>query len=871
MRHPVFILRLFIGILIHISVQSFAQVPFFDISLSDTTVEGIINEIRKQSELDFVFNHEELEKCPRLSIEVRGASLEQVLDLCLQNTGLTYEKRNNTIIITPEKSESSNLKSGLPGSQTLRGTVFDTDSRSPLPFASVVIMNTNPLRGTTTDVDGNFRFEELAVGRYVLRVSYVGYEEAVLPEIFLGSAREVVISVDIRERTESIGEVFVRYKKGEALNQMTTVSSRSFSVEESKRYPASVSDPARMAQVFAGVSGTDDATNEIVIRGNSPYWLLWRLEGVEIPSPNHFAEEGYNAGAISILSTNLIGMSDFHMGAFPAEYGSALSGVFDINLRKGNNQVREYAAQAGLLGIDLSAEGPFKNGYSGSYLFNYRYSTFSLMNQLNISISENSLPNYQDLSFKFHLPAKKAGVFSLWGIGGMADDDEKYLPDSTAGENMEYGYRDYTRSGMYATGLSHMIYPDDKSYLKTVFSHSASYSSETYEDMDSLGNFQESLYDELQNNAIRISTLFNRKISHHLTFRTGLIFSHLYYDYYSRESLSTGSPSTFLNSAGNTNLYQAYVQSAYTFRDRLEMKAGLHFAHFALSGDNSLEPRLGLSIGLAKEQRITFGFGLHSRNENLPVYFVEHVLPDSSIHRPNLGLKMTRSTHYIMGYEKMFGSDLQLKSEVYYQSIHNLPVPTNPDKYWAPIYGGVNRGDTLANIGKGRNYGLELTLQKFFTRSYYFLISSSLFDSKYKPADGKWYDTKFNLGFINNAVGGKEFMWGTNRMVGLNLRLIWSGGRRILTVDLPASVEQGQPVYKDYDLFSEQARDYFRIDFGLKLHFFREKSEHVLSLDIQNLTNRSNVLAEIYNPETKGVEEYLMTGFIPILNYRLEF
>jgi len=859
-----------IGSILLTAAHLHAQTPVLNFSLQDTTVEAVINEIRTQTDMDFIYNHEELQKCPRVSIEVTSGTVDEVLRLCLKGSGLSFERRNNTIIIIPEKKGAPRSE---PGSrtQTLRGTVTDRDSRIPLPFASVVIMDSDPAWGCNTDLDGNFRFDKLPVGRYALKVSYVGYEEAVVPEVLLGSAKEVVLSLEITERTETIGEVSVMYKKGEALNQMSTVSSRSFSVEESKRYPVSVSDPARMAQVFAGVSGTDDSSNEIVIRGNSPYWLLWRLEGVEIPSPNHFAEEGYHAGSISILSTNLVGMSDFHTGAFPAEYGSALSGVFDIKLRNGNNQVREYTVQAGLLGIDLSAEGPFKQGYAGSYLFNYRYSTFSLMDQMNISVSQNALPSYQDFSFKLNLPTKKAGVFSIWGLGGIADDDEKYLPDTTAGENPENGYRDYTQSGMYATGLSHTIFPDQKSYLKTVLSHSGSSSSETYENIDSLGIYKESLFDDLQNKALRVSTLYNWKISHHLTLRTGVTFSHLYYDYYSRESITTQSPNTFLNSTGSTNLFQTYVQSKYSFSEKIMLTAGLHFAHFALSSDNSLEPRLGLMIRLPGDQKLSFGYGLHSKPESLPVYFMEIEQPDGSTSLPNQGLKMTRSMHYIVGYEKMFRSDLQLKTEAYYQHINNLAVPTNPDKYWAPIYGGVNRGDTLANIGEGRNYGLELTLQKFFTNNYYFLLSSSLFDSKYKPADGNWYDTKFNLGFINNLVGGKEFMWSSNKMVGLNLRFIWSGGRRYLTVDLPASIEEGQSVFKDYDIFSKQGRDYVRMDVGLKLHFFREKTEHVLSLDIQNLTNRLNVLAEFYNSGTESISEYPMTGFIPIFNYRLEF
>ena len=861
---------IFLVTLLLVTIPVFSQAPLLNLDMSDTTVEAVIDEIRIQTDLDFIFNHEALEGCPRVSLKVVNGTVNEVLKLCLQNTGLTFEKVKNTIIITPDEKKEPPPRPGLR-TQTLRGTVIDRDSRVPLPFATVAIVNSNPSRGTSTDEKGAFRFEDLPVGRYTLKISYVGYEEAILPEVLLGSAKELVLSVDLRERTESIGEVLVMYKKGESLNQMTTVSSRSFSVEESKRYPASVSDPARMAQVFAGVSGTDDATNEIVIRGNSPYWMLWMLEGVEIPSPNHFAEEGYTSGAISILSTNLLGMSDFHTGAFPAEYGNALSGVFDIKLRKGNNQASEYTFQAGLLGIDLSAEGPFKEGSGGSYLFNYRYSSFSLLRQMNISISQNALPSYQDLSFKINLPTKKAGVFSVWGIGGVGRDDEKYEPDITAGENPDFGYSDYTRSGMYASGLGHTIFPDEKSYLKTVLSFSSSYSSENYEDMDSLGIFHERIYDELQNKAVRITSSYNRKISPKLTLRTGFTFSHLYFDYYSRVSIITGTPNTLFDSKGNTRLYQLYAQSRYAFSNRISLKAGLHFAHFALSRDNSLEPRLGLAINLTPNQKLTFGFGLHSKNENLPVYFVQYEQPDGSLYMPNLSLKMTRSLHYVLGYELMIRNDLQLKTEAYYQSISSLPVPNNPDKYWAPIFGGVNYGDTLVNIGEGRNYGVELTLQKFFTRSYYFLFSSSLFESSYKPADGQWYDTRFNLGFINNLVGGKEFMWGSSKMVGINLRGIWSGGRRFLELDLPASINQGQAVYEDYDIFSKQGRDYFRIDLGLKLHFFKKKAEHVLSLDIQNLTNYDNVLAEEYNPVTESVEEYRMTGFIPIFNYRLEF
>jgi len=863
---------LFLCLWLILPAYALAQQNGLNISMNDTTVEAVIDLIRSRTDIDFIYNHEELEKCPPVSVSVKNGTVEEVLEQCLTGTGLTYKKVNNTIIIVPQEKDR---EKGVPSQErrkgVLKGRVIDRDSRVPLPFATVVVMNTDPVKGSTTDEAGNFRIEDLPVGRHTIRVSYVGYEDLVMNEIFVGSSREVEITAAITEKPESIGEVFISVAKGEPVNQMATVSSRSFSVEETKRYAASISDPARMVLVFAGVSGNDDATNEIVIRGNSPNWLLWRLEGVEIPSPNHFSEEGYTSGAVSILSSDMLATSDFYTGAFPAEFGNALSGVFDLRLRNGNNERHEFSAQAGVLGLDFSAEGPFKKGYGGSYLVNYRYSTLSLLNDLNVRVSENSLPNYQDLSFKINLPTSKAGTFSVWALGGQSDDNERYLPDIIAGENPETGYRDFTRSGMYATGITHTLFPDDRSYIRTVVSNSFNYSAETYELMDSSGHLNLHLDDELQNKALRVSSMYNRKFSNHLTLRTGATFNSLYYDYHSVLADSAGIPGTFINGKGNTSLLQAYLQTKYSISERLLITAGLHYAWFALSNDHSLEPRLGMQINLPERQRLSFGYGLHSKNENLPVYFMEIEQQDGTVSYPNIGLKMTRSSHFVAGYEIMVGSDIQIKTEAYYQAIRNLPVPTNPDKYWSPIFGGIYPNDTLSNIGRGRNYGLELTVQKFFTEGYYGMFTASVFDSKYKPADGKWHNTRYNSNYILNLVGGKEIMWGENRMVGLNSKIIWTGGKRVIPLDLNASIASGQPVYMNEAIYTKKAPDYFRMDIGINIHFFREKTEHIISLDIQNVTNRRNAYAEEYDAEHERMVYYPLAGIIPILNYRIEF
>ena len=852
-----------------LSFSANAQEEKITVTFEKAPLEEVISKLRERSDLNFVFNHEELKKAKPISIRIVNENILDALDKILRDSGLQYKLINNSIVIQPSPKQDL-IENPAMLKQTLRGRVLDQESKSPLPFASVVVLGTDPLVGTTTDLDGHFSVE-LPIGRYSIKVSFIGYEDTYAYELLIGSGKEQVIEFTLTEKVESLNEVVIDGSKS-LQNEMALVSAKSFNAEETKRYAASISDPARMAQSFAGVSGTDDATNEIVIRGNSPNWLLWKLEGVEIPSPNHFAEEGYSAGAVSILSSNMLGTSDFYTGAFPAEYGNSLSGVFDINLRNGNNQTNEYTFQAGVLGVDISAEGPFKKGDDASFLFNYRYSTLSILNNLNIQVSENALPNYQDLSFKLNFPTEKAGVFSIWGIGGLSDVEEEYLPISIEDNEFEDGYSDFTKTGMYAAGVSHTIFPDNNSYFYTVLSSSLSYSSQDYQEMDSLGNLSDTFFDELQRGAYRLSSYYNRKLSSRTSIRTGIIVNRLNYNYYTRERIEpTDDWNVYLDSNSQTGLYQGYLQTKYKFNNNIVGTAGVHYSYFELNKDQSLEPRLGLSIELPANQKLTFGYGLHSRHENLPVYFVKNESPDGSVSFPNRNLKLTRSSHFVAGYEKGFGQNIHFKAEVYYQHISNLPVSSNPNKFGSPIFGGLVLDDTLHNIGKGRNYGLELTLQKYFSNQYYFLVTSSLFDSKFKAANGNWYNTRFNIQYVNNLVGGKEFKWGDNKLVGLNAKAIWTGGKRQNPIDLEQSIVAGEVVFNEDEPWSVQTQDYFRIDVGARLHIFKNNKEQVIMLDIQNVTNRLNTWSQIYDSKNQEIIDYPMAGLIPVLSYRLEF
>jgi len=177
-----------------------------------------------------------------------------------------------------------------------------------------------------------------------------------------------------------------------------------------------------MVSNFAGVMSSNDSRNDIVIRGNSPMGLLWRIDGVEVPNPNHFGAQGTTGGPVSMLNQNLLSNSDFMTGAFPSEYGNALSGVFDINLRSGNKNKFEFTGQVGFNGFEFAAEGPIwlgKNNTKGSFVVDYRYSTMELVNKLGIDFGTGAaIPKYKDLTIITDIPTKKAGRFKFIGIYG---------------------------------------------------------------------------------------------------------------------------------------------------------------------------------------------------------------------------------------------------------------------------------------------------------------------------------------------------------------------------------------------------------------------------------------------------------------------
>ncbi len=762
--------------------------------------------------------------------------------------------------------------------QTVRGTVVDKISQTPIPGAVIQVMNVDPAMVTTTDEDGKFTFAKVPVGKQSLNITYLGYKPSALQNLSVNSGKELVMNVNLEEDIKQMNEVEVTAKveKNKPLNEMSTVSTRAFSVEETQKFAAAANDPARMALAFAGVISGPDGNNTISIRGNSPNGLLWRMEGVEIPNPNHFSNVGTSGGGISILSSQLLNNSDFSTGAFAAEYGNALSGVFDLKLRKGNNQKREYTIQLGVLGADIAAEGPFKKGYDGSYLINYRYSTLSVLGKIGVPLGD-AITNFQDLSFNIYLPTKKAGAFSMFGFGGISDQTSYAKKDSLKWEEDEWlRYSSKFSANTGAVGLTNTKLFSNQSYLKTALVFSGTENGYDENKMhDDYTTFTKQYLQRFLQSKITLSSVYTQKINAKSNIRSGFILNQLGYNLSQKDLGDSTVLIERINVKGSTQTAQAFFQWNYKVTPKLTTNVGLHYFHLLLNNSNSLEPRASLKYELTQKNVFTMGYGMHSQLQPTGVYFAKKQNDDNTFSTPNKNLKLSKAQHLVIGYDRIINDFSHIKTEVYYQHLFNVPVSVDKTSTYSMLneVDGYNT-DQLTNKGLGRNYGLELTYERFLHKNLYYILSTSLYNSEYKAANDVWYNTRFNTNYAVTFTAGKEWILSEkrkNRVIGFNIKSIYVGGYRYTPIDLPASIAAGDAKFQTEKTFEDKNPDYYRLDIRVSVKRNYKHVTSTLALDIQNTTNRKNVGGQYFDMKTGSVKYWYQTPLLPLLSYRLEF
>lgn len=815
--------------------------------------------------------------------------------------------------------------------QTVRGVLRDKESQTVIANAKVFFEGpiTNPPASfeATTNTKGEFVFTEVPVGRYALAVEAKDYQIFSTNNIVVTSGKEVILSYELEQIIERVGEVTIKGKgKGDKPNNdAALISARLFTVDETDRFAGSRGDPARMASNFAGVQGADDSRNDIVVRGNSPQGILWRMEGIDIPNPNHFAIPGTTGGSVSIINNKILGNSDFFTGAFPAEYGNANAGAFDLKLRNGNNQKKEFSSQLGLLGWDALAEGNLGKKGGASYLVTYRYSTLAMFSKLNIPLGTDAVPNYQDYSFKLNFPLKNnKGNLSFFGIGGWSNIDINISKDTLSSAEL-YGDNDRDQlfaSKMHIAGSSFQYNLNKNSYVKaTVAMSSQNVTAEhqlvfrkvigteiikgdTFQKYQN-DSFKRNLSYEFDTKTIAAHAFYNKKFSAKSSMRAGLQLTQ--YRYMFDDSALNFNPTSPLywkfsvrwNANGNAFMAIPYVQWKYKFSPAFTISTGVQMQSYTVQYDPNNTP-LGNSVGgekqsythnsgplfrfgaryqLSKRDALNLGLGMHSQNQSAYVYYYQKP-GNSSPHNLNMGL--SKSNHAVLGWDHQMGKASRIKVETYYQQLSNLPVERlmASNSYKGSSFSLANTGsgfsrffpDSLENTGIGKNYGIEFTIERFFSKGFYYLASLSVFDAQYQGSDKQWRSSDFNTDYAANGLIAKEFVFKNKNSLNIGGKVTFAGARRFSPMDTLNTIYERE--YVENSALKNTQRfgsPYRRFDVRIAYRINAKKVSHEIAFDLVNVTNRKNVLKYSYIDTAPYARETYQLGFLPLFYYKLDF
>ncbi len=770
--------------------------------------------------------------------------------------------------------------------QTVRGRVLDALTGQPLPGTRLALWQQDTLRqASSSDAQGHFAFERVPTGRYQLRAERVGYATFRLAELLVEAGKETVLTCLLRESQQRLDEVVISGDPGSDLARHAAVSRIELPVEQVRRFPATFYDPARLLAAYPGVVGAHDQGNNVSVRGNSPNSLRWRLEGVDIVNPNHLANAGtlsdrptLSGGGVNMLSAQLLGNSSFLVGAFPVGYGNALGGVYDMRLRAGNNRRRETTLQAGVIGLDLATEGPFRLGKAdsagaASYLINYRYSTVGLLAAMGVPLGDEDI-RFQDLALRLTLPTARLGTFTFFGLGGNNRNVFEADRDSTTWEIQKDRFDIRFASRLGAAGLTHAV-PVGRGRWQSTVAASALRTTRT----------ADLLTDDLQPQRVENDLLEERKyaLATHLEQRAGLRTTWRVGLQLTQEEMALtalGGPTSQQPGALVTGqlagwLWQPFAEMQYALLPQLSLQGGLHTTHFSFNQTQAWEPRASILWLINQRQDLRLAYGQHSQLQAPGVYLATFADADGALAQPNRSLDFTRAHHYVLSYQHRWLPALRLRAEVYYQDLYRVPVAAVPNSFSA-----LNLLDgfapfALANTGTGENYGLDVVLEQLMDRDYYFVLSGSLYESKYRGSDGIRRDTRFNGNYVVNATAGKEWAWpgrrDRSRQFGINGRAVYFGGWRETPLDRDASRQQQATIADEARAFENQLADYYKLDLRLLVRRERPRYTRTLALDLQNVTNRRNEAFRTYDFLRDEVVVQRQLGIIPVLTYRVDF
>jgi hypothetical protein len=614
-----------------------------------------------------------------------------------------------------------------------------------------------------------------------------------------------------------------------------------------QQFAAVFYDPGRVVNSHAGTANADDGTNHMTVRGTSPDYIQWKLEGVEIVNPNHLENAGtvndrpaFNGGGVSLISAQLLQNSEFHFAPFDAMQGNALSGIFDMKLRNGNDHKREHIVQVSLLGTDLAIEGPFSKSSRSSYLLNFRYSTIGLLSKLGVNFGDEQT-EFADFSHSLNFPFKRGSV-RIFGMSGLSETrfrgklDTGLLEIQKELQNIDY------RSLTSINGISFLSGIGSSAYIKTVAAYSIKNVRRSARPTALLFLPVAHEQDNFRQEKISTVTYLGHSLGRSMRAKVGF-----YLNYFSNSVKSMVDTIARLNGSASQPLVQPFVSVDGEIGTRVNFSIGIHNFWLPEKEHLLVQPRLLLGYQINSNQSITFRSGSSAQ---LPSAFLQVNSRDQLLPTTNEALSLMHVYRH---------RNLKLSTEIYLQRFRKIPEQETFD-FSAFNYFNEMVFFTLNQQGSAEVYGLDLMFEKHFTQ-FYLITSASIYNSTYSAPWTNIRKGRFNTGYNTFFTAGKEFsLRNKPHFLSADLRVMYRDGFRDLH-DVSGT---------DYT-YDAVLENYWRMDLRLSYKKNKATSTVIWALDIQNLANRRNEAYHYFDRVSGKIETKYQLGLIPVLSYKVMF
>lgn len=758
--------------------------------------------------------------------------------------------------------------------QSIQGRVVDKETQEPLSGVLIYVEDTNPITSVFSDADGFFWLSNVPLGRQTIKAESQNYATFYTDNLMVRPSKQIYLSIELRKAFKVSQSGWANdVRENLAINSSSVASTRSFSDEETNRYPGSIDDVGRMTLAFPGVQSVKDSENDVIVRGNYSNRSAWRLEGIDVPNLNQFARIGNGSGGISILNAALLGSSDFVSGTHATEYGNVQAGLFDLNFKEANLYDREYSIWVDLFSIGASTNGPIKKGQS-SYLVNYRYSTLGVLGALGLPlVRENAAFSFQDLSFnlKFHSVDRRHST-SIFGVGAKGDGIWTIKEDTADWRTLlDYTNVDY-HTGLGLVGLTHYFKINSQSYLKFGASGSVTLYIDNQE--NGLMKNQRTLTNEYTHFRYNLTADYYNKLTDFVQLKAGIkgmgiIYDLNYQEYdYAKEKLNV-----LLDDKGySTFLIQSYIQSTFNIGDRMKINTGVHSMFFTLNNTYTIEPRFSIQYQLAKSSKIYGAYGLYGKTLPIGTYLLNLTDENGIEDKHNLDLPIPQAHQATVGFRQVIGENFLIQTEFYYQRTFGAPISTDSNRnYWLYNYRDHYGSTVMTPNSIGENYGVELTMEKAFRKGYFILGSASLFRSQYITPEGERRSTSTDNLYLVSLSGAKEFYFKKGLTFQLGLKAMLRGGKRYVPVDLDASILADHLVLDHNQGFTGRTKPYFRLDTRIAIRKDMPTWSFLFEIALQNTTLYKNLLQYEYNRIDKTINERWDTGILPVARFQVDF